>query len=117
MLKSNAVDKNITTTILVIRIKRFRIKRFRIKNQKTTLGKKKFGGKCEDRGPTLVFKHGGCFNPQTGVVENNLMTLIEQLHFGREVDAAGNTVYKQFHLEAINPNSEKGVHKYNDLFE
>ena len=30
---------------------------------------------------------------------------------------AGNTIYKQFHLEAINPDSEKGVHKYNNLFE
>jgi len=29
----------------------------------------------------------------------------------------GSTVFKQFHLEAINPNSEKGVHKYPGMFE
>jgi hypothetical protein len=29
----------------------------------------------------------------------------------------GNTVWKQFHLEAANPNSEVGVHKYPGMFE
>jgi len=29
----------------------------------------------------------------------------------------GNTIFKQFHLEAMNPESEKGVHKYKGMFE
>ena len=29
----------------------------------------------------------------------------------------GNTVWEQFHLEAMNPNSDRGVHKYPGLFE
>ena len=29
----------------------------------------------------------------------------------------GSTVFKQFHLEAVNPNSETGVHKYPGMFE
>ena len=29
----------------------------------------------------------------------------------------GGTVWKQFHLEAVNPNSEIGVHKYPGMFE
>ena len=56
---------------------------------------------------------------QRDFIENNDKIKIEidgkEVGLGTLLEA--NTVWKQFHLEAVNPNSEQGVHKYPGMYE